>query len=100
MQHNLHQDAAICEEKRQSKRSMTYVGSDALSSLRDFGEGIIDGGDVGDDRLLIWRWNINIWREKMENLRKKRLKTERYCFLITVRSCTAAKSPLAPSLIK
>lgn len=42
------------------EQSVTYVCSDALSSLRDFGEGIVDGGDVGDDRLLIWRRNINV----------------------------------------
>lgn len=42
------------------EQNVTYVCSDALSSLRDFGEGIIDGGDVGDDRLLIWRWNIDV----------------------------------------
>lgn len=33
---------------------------DALSSFRDLGEGIVDGGDVGDDGLLVWRRNINI----------------------------------------
>lgn len=27
----------------------TYVYHNAFSSLRDFGEGIINGGDIGDD---------------------------------------------------
>lgn len=45
-------------------QSGTYICTDALSSLRDFREGIIDGGDVGDDRLLIWRRNINICGQK------------------------------------
>lgn len=82
MHHDLHQDAAVHEEKRWSKQSVTYVCSDALSSFRDFGEGIIDGGDVGDDRLLIWRWNINIWREKMEKFEEKKTENmQRDCFL-------------------
>lgn len=45
-------------------QSGTYICTDALSSLRDFREGIIDGGDVSDDRLLIWRRNINICGQK------------------------------------
>lgn len=57
------------------EQNVTYVCSDALSTLRDLGEGIIDGGDIGDDWLLIWRWNINIWRERRQEIRKRELKT-------------------------
>lgn len=45
----------------------TYICTDALSSLWDLGEGIVDGGDVGDDRLLIWRRNINVCGGKVKN---------------------------------
>lgn len=31
------------------EQKVTYVCGDALSSLWDFREGIIDGGDIGDD---------------------------------------------------
>lgn len=48
-------------------QSWTYICADALSSLRDFGEGIIDGGDVGDDRLLIRRRNIHVCARKVIN---------------------------------
>lgn len=46
------------------RRMRTYVYHDAFSSLGDFGESVIDGGDIGDDRLLIRRWNIHICLEK------------------------------------
>lgn len=48
-------------------QSWTYICTDALSSLWDLGEGIVDGGDVGDDRLLIWRRNINVCGGKVKN---------------------------------
>lgn len=53
------------------KWKVTYVCGDALPSLWDFGEGIIDGRDVCDDGLLIWTWNIHIWWEReMETVRE------------------------------
>lgn len=35
---------------------------DALSSLWDLGKGVIDGGDVRDDGLLIWRGHVHVWK--------------------------------------
>lgn len=42
---------------------VSYVCGDALASFRDFRESVVDGGDVGDDRLLVWRRNVNVWGE-------------------------------------
>lgn len=50
----------------------SYMSCNAFSTLWDLGESIIDGGDVRDDRFLVWRRHINIWcRKRIKILRKR-----------------------------
>lgn len=49
--------------RQKTKANRSYLCGDAFSSFRDLGESIINRRDVGDDRLLVWRWNVDIWVE-------------------------------------